>query len=83
MGEQRTTYKYTDDDGDEQQFVHVERWCRCMGNCESDSIEYHDPLEPLGSPPYRLNDINGTEMKGVIIDLIDMAVASGKLTKVQ
>lgn len=87
MSERLTKYEYVDEDGDIQTLHHVERWCRCSGNCEDDALEYFDPLD--GPPVYKPNElpynikIEGSDMKRVISDLIDMAVASGQLTKVE
>lgn len=87
MGQETTKYQYTDEDGDVHTIHHVQRWCRCAsGNCEDDTLEYYDPFDgpPVKQPnvlPYHVT-MQGTEMKYVISDLIDMAVASGQLTKV-
>lgn len=87
MGERVTKYEYADEDGDIHTLHHVERWCRCSGNCEDNSLEYFDPLD--GPAVYKPNvlpynvQIVGSEMKGAISDLIDMALLSGKLTEVK
>lgn len=88
MGEQATRYQYKDEDGDVHVIEHIERWCKCAGgNCEDDALCYFDPFDgaPVRQPnviPYNIK-IEGSEMKYVISDLIEMALASGKLTKVE